>query len=467
MGAGEINAFLSHLASDQRVSASTQNQALCAILFLYRHVLQREPGELGEVIRAKRGHKIPVILSPAEVQRILERLTGASRLMGMLLYGAGLRIMELVRLRLKDVDFDIRGSRHAALHACRRSSAEIPCMNTPCANPIPVLSAAEPPANCLRPHGADWPAFWRQLQARLRHEGYRDSTLRLYRQVLRDLRTFLRDRHGIARPDGLTVETAEAFLVALSQKNVSWSWMATTIAVLRTAFDRLGGLHVTARMQTPRRKWPLPEFLSDRELRLLFDGLPNPRDRLLVALLAGCGLRVSEACRIRWDDFDPKSGALRLTDPAGLRSRSVTVPQCLLPLFQGLAPLSRGANPMICGSRSRGSAMPLSARQAERIVQSAGLRCGILKRVTPMVLRHTCAIRRLLAGENIRAVQDSLGHRSVKTTLRYQACILPKGTRSPADPPPPNLALKQLSAVLDRLTAAVTCLRSPSSPQGP
>jgi integron integrase len=106
MGAPEINAFLTHLARDLDVSSSTQNQALCAIVFLYRHVLRKEPGELGDVVRAKRGQKLPVILSPGEVQRILGSLTGTVHLMGMLLYGCGLRIMELVRLRLKDVDFD-------------------------------------------------------------------------------------------------------------------------------------------------------------------------------------------------------------------------------------------------------------------------------------------------------------------------------------------------------------------------
>ncbi len=106
MGAPEINAFLTHLARDLDVSASTQNQALCALMFLYRKVLQRDPGDLGEVIRAKRPQRLPVILSPQEVQRILERLTGTYRLMALVLYGGGLRIMELVRLRLKDVDFD-------------------------------------------------------------------------------------------------------------------------------------------------------------------------------------------------------------------------------------------------------------------------------------------------------------------------------------------------------------------------
>jgi integron integrase len=108
MGAHEITRFLSHLASDANVSATTQNQALCALVFLYKHVLHREPGEFGDIVRAKRPQTVPVILSPNEVQRIMEPLSGPYRLMCTLLYGGGLRIMELLRLRLKDVDFEYR-----------------------------------------------------------------------------------------------------------------------------------------------------------------------------------------------------------------------------------------------------------------------------------------------------------------------------------------------------------------------
>ena len=200
----------------------------------------------------------------------------------------------------------------------------------------------------LAAHGDDWSSFRQAVRARLRADGYRSGTLRVYRQVLRDLRKFLAEQHGSSRPADLTTGSARAYMEFLCLKNVSWSWMATVIAVLRNCFDRLGGLHVTSEMVTPRRKWPLPETLSERELRLLFDALAGPRDRLLAALLAGCGLRISEACRVRWMDFDRTAKLLRLEDPAGLRSRSVIVPPGLLPLFEGLAAVSRSSDPMIC-----------------------------------------------------------------------------------------------------------------------
>ncbi len=105
MGEAEIGRFLSSLASDLHVSPSTQNQALNALLFLYREVLERQIGLIQRVVRAKRPRRLPVILTKEEVKRLLGCLRGTPWLMGMLLYGAGLRLMECCRLRVKDIDF--------------------------------------------------------------------------------------------------------------------------------------------------------------------------------------------------------------------------------------------------------------------------------------------------------------------------------------------------------------------------
>jgi len=106
MGAHEINQFLSHLASDCDVAASTQNQACCAIVFLYKNVLKKEIKEFGDVVRAKKPKKLPVVLSLDETARLLANLDGVQRIMGELMYATGIRIIELVRLRVKDIDFD-------------------------------------------------------------------------------------------------------------------------------------------------------------------------------------------------------------------------------------------------------------------------------------------------------------------------------------------------------------------------
>lgn len=105
MGAKEVEAFLTHLAVEGRVAAATQNQALSALLFLYRELLHINLPWLDEVVRAKRPARLPVVLTREEVQAVLGRTEGTYGLMLRLLYGTGMRLMECVRLRVKDVDF--------------------------------------------------------------------------------------------------------------------------------------------------------------------------------------------------------------------------------------------------------------------------------------------------------------------------------------------------------------------------
>ncbi len=109
MDVPEIEAFLTHLAVEQRVAASTQNQALNALLFLYREVLKKDLERPVDALRAKRPKRVPTVLSKEEVRRVIGYLSGTHQLMAKLLYGSGLRLMECVRLRVKDLDFSRRG----------------------------------------------------------------------------------------------------------------------------------------------------------------------------------------------------------------------------------------------------------------------------------------------------------------------------------------------------------------------
>jgi integron integrase len=108
LGDPEISAFLNHLAVVEGVAASTQNQALNALVFLYRAVLGRDAPELDDLVRARRPRRLPVVLTPEEVRAVLARLEGTSWLVASLLYGSGLRLLEGLRLRVKDVDFAMR-----------------------------------------------------------------------------------------------------------------------------------------------------------------------------------------------------------------------------------------------------------------------------------------------------------------------------------------------------------------------
>jgi integron integrase len=108
LGSPEIGAFLSSLASEAKVSASTQNQALAALLFLYQEVLGRPVDWMGDVVHARRPATVPVVLTRAEARALLARLAGPAHLVGGLLYGGGLRLLEALQLRVKDVDLDRR-----------------------------------------------------------------------------------------------------------------------------------------------------------------------------------------------------------------------------------------------------------------------------------------------------------------------------------------------------------------------
>jgi integron integrase len=108
MGGEEVNAFLTSLAVDDHVSASTQNQALSALLFLYREVLQEPLPWMDDLIRAARPLRLPVVLTPDEVRSVIHRLPGVTQTIALILYGAGLRLLECLTLRVKDVDFHRR-----------------------------------------------------------------------------------------------------------------------------------------------------------------------------------------------------------------------------------------------------------------------------------------------------------------------------------------------------------------------
>ena len=106
MGKHEIEAFLNYLVTKRRLSANSRSQALNAIIFMYKHVLETDPGWLDNLARAKRKIFLPTVLSIREVREILGHMTGTPKLMAELIYGTGMRVNECAQLRIKDIDFD-------------------------------------------------------------------------------------------------------------------------------------------------------------------------------------------------------------------------------------------------------------------------------------------------------------------------------------------------------------------------
>ena len=198
--------------------------------------------------------------------------------------------------------------------------------------------------------------------------------------------------------------------------------------MLRTAFDKLSGRRITVSLQTPRRRHPLPDILSINEVTHLLESAPCLRDRLIIGLLYGCGLKVGELRSLRWNDIDLESGTLRIVYAGGTRQRRLVIPEDLRPVLEAGIEQCPATDHIFPGAKP-GHA--LTARTIERMIHATARSAGLHKSVHCMTLRHSYAVARLDAGDSARALQEDLGHRSIDTTLNYQRCILPKGVVSP------------------------------------
>lgn len=197
MGAPELTAFLTSLAVQGQVSAATQNQALAAVLFLYREVLQIELPWLDDVVRAKRPQRLPVVLSRGEVEQLLARLEGVIGLFVRLLYGTGLRLTEGLRLRVQDVDFERgeitvrggKGNKDRITLLPRRLLEPLQAQRTVARALFEADRAAQAPGVWLPdalekkyPNaGREWPWFWMFPAAQLSSDP-RSGTVRRHHQ---------------------------------------------------------------------------------------------------------------------------------------------------------------------------------------------------------------------------------------------------------------------------------------------
>jgi len=267
----------------------------------------------------------------------------------------------------------------------------------------------------------DWTAFWQLISAQLQASHYAEGTRAQYRSILRSFY-----RHARRRPAETTSAIIHEYIVKLTEKHYSWSWVGMNISVLRTVFDKLAGQALTRHFVTPKRPKALPEILSHNETRALLAAADTTRDQLLLGLLYGCGLKLSELRNLTWSAVD--AGHLHLP---GREARTLEIPHELVPVLDYGKSRCLPADHIFQG---RNGVAPLSARMIELTIRRARNAAGILKPVTAMTLRHTYAVHCLENGESIRELQQALGHQHVKTTMQYTRCILPPNLESPLDP---------------------------------
>jgi len=264
----------------------------------------------------------------------------------------------------------------------------------------------------------EWGSFWNAVNAALVERGYARSTRRQYRHVLRSLR-----KAGMSTPRQVTPESVYAFIRELTKHEVSWSWIALNISVIRTVFDVLGGQALTTGLVTPKRPSRLPELLTETEVTELIKSCNCVRDQLLLGLLYGCGLTTSEVRLLKWGDVGRKGVALHIAAGTRYRERTLAVPAPFQQLL-GTGKQSCPADEYVFPGRD--SARPITARTIEILFRNVCRRAGQARPVSPMTLRHSYAVHRLENGVDLRTLQEELGHKSIKTTQRYQYCLAPK-----------------------------------------
>jgi len=249
---------------------------------------------------------------------------------------------------------------------------------------------------------------------------------------LRAFRAFAASRpvQLIHRPASVTCETVEAFIHEVNRDGASWSWVASNIAVLRGVFDKLAGLRLTIRLCTPKRPWRLPDILAPGEIARLIQAANTVRDRLIVGLLYGCGIKVGELCALRWQDINTGRRLLTVRFARATRTREVPIPDALQVILEAGVRQCPAGDHVFPGALA---GKPITARLIERVVRGLADAAGIGKKVTCMTLRHSYAVDCLRGDMSVRQLQQLLGHRSLFTTMGYCRYILPAGVVSPAD----------------------------------
>lgn len=267
-----------------------------------------------------------------------------------------------------------------------------------------------------------WPSLWRELDIALHRNGYTAVTIRFYRQILRAF-----SRHVGKAPCEVGPADLHAYLGTLPRDRCSWHWTAMNLSVLRTIFDKLGGLRALTQVRGPRRKRPLPEYLGREQVGRMLDVAENPRDRMLVGLIYGCGLKTGEIRKLRWSDVDLQAGTIRVPSRWGRADRNLPIPARMMESLRGHK--ERQAHDAIVFASSH-KAAAITGRRIQVIIRSLAERAGIRETVLPVTLRNSYAVHFLEDGGTIRQLQLNIDHQFMASTARYLD-LLPKVSNLP------------------------------------
>ena len=256
-----------------------------------------------------------------------------------------------------------------------------------------------------------WSDFWRSVERELKIRFYRPKSIKSYKTALRGLAVWAK-----VPPHMMTKELVRNYLLNLVSKGSGSAWLSVVISAIRTAFDKLGGMNVSAGLETPRRGRHLPIVLSEEEIVLLLSAATSLRDKLLLGIMYACGLRVSEVCRIRWSEIDLERNQIRVRKGKGNKDRYVMLPKVFSGIFEKGKEKCSPDHYVFAGARPNSH---ITTRCAQKVMEKAVQLAGIKKNATCHTLRHSFATHMLEHGTDTRYVQVLLGHARLETTRLY------------------------------------------------
>jgi integrase/recombinase XerD len=307
-------------------------------------------------------------------------------------------------------------------------------------------------------HHDSWPDLWKDISISLQRSGYQQSTEFFYRHIIRKL-----SRFAGKSPREITPSDMRNYIRSMGSDSCTWHWTAMNISVLRTVFDKLGGMNIFQHVKGPRRKRLLPEYLNRDHLTRLFGAATTLRDQLLLALMYGCGLKVSEIQQLRWQNINHDDGILSIPSRHDDQVvRRLPLPQAVIPIIKEGLLRCPPEQLIFAGARANS---PLTVRAIENVVSRCAAAASLPQNITPMTLRHSFAIHTLEAGATIRYLQEALDHQLVETTMRYLDCVkspvtvcLPADTTGgrPVAPPQQVVTISETVHALNASTFPMT-----------
>ena len=274
--------------------------------------------------------------------------------------------------------------------------------------PTPHRETKKTPPLVIGDGAADWPAKFRQ---ELLIAGYSPRTIKTYTLFLRDF-----VRYTNKDPRDVTREDVVGFMANLKEKGNSNTTLSLAHSALRYFFKNCLKSNVIDEVKIPKKAKTLPTVLTKDEVKELFRASKPGRNRLLLQFVYSTGVRVSEAVNMKLEDINFKERVGKVKSGKGAKDRIIILSKNWCSMTKKYVERKKVKNPFLF---SKKNGKKISPDVVQRIVRKAAKRAGITKEVTPHSLRHSFATHLLEAGENIRNIQELLGHSNLNTTQIY------------------------------------------------